>query len=173
MRIGQIVSVTLLSQTSHSLTFRLAALSPPLWCLLPHWLASLTLCSCGANNTNPSVHGSDLVNRKIVGRERWGYHSCQIPGQSGHFVWGKDLALSQPDSHSIPLEWKELKKAEQDLKRYRCCSVQIQSNALFFHYSWNFTCVQCVSWLIRHVHIHYDFSCHRSESNLFVGVLES
>lgn len=42
--------------------------------LLPHWFASLTLCWCVANNTNLSVHGSDLLNRAIVWRDQWGYH---------------------------------------------------------------------------------------------------
>lgn len=40
--------------------------SAGLQCLLARRFASLT-CSCGANNTLPGVHGSNLKNRKIVG----------------------------------------------------------------------------------------------------------
>lgn len=105
-----IFNVTLLF---HSLE---QALSLPLWCLLPHRFASLNLCSCGANNTNPSVHGSNLVNRKIVGREQWGYRSCQIPGQSGHFVWEKDLGFSRLGSHSFPSSERSSRQRNKTLK---------------------------------------------------------
>lgn len=84
-----------------SCSLMLTALSPSLWCLLPQCFASLTIFSCRANHTSPSAHGSDLMNRRIVGRERRGYRSRQIPGQSGHFVWEKDLALSLLGSRSF------------------------------------------------------------------------
>lgn len=45
----------------------LAAFSSASWCLLPQRFASLTFCSCGANNTLPGIRGSNLKNRKIVG----------------------------------------------------------------------------------------------------------
>lgn len=169
---------SVLPSNLHSLTFRWAALSPPLWCLLPHWFASLTLCSCGANNTNPSVHGSDLMNRKIVGRELWGYHSCQIPGQSGHFVWGKDLALSRLGSHSFPLSERSSRqqnKASKDCVAAVCKShnSKISYTYLFFHY-----CSKCFSVYVSRVigpldtfiSIHnppHDFSCRQSENSLF------
>lgn len=43
------------------------ALTAGLWCLLPRHCVSLTFCSCGANNTLPGIHGSNLKRRKVVG----------------------------------------------------------------------------------------------------------
>lgn len=109
-------------------------LSPPPLYLLPYWVASLTLCSCGANNTNPSVHGSDLLNGEIVGRQWWGYHSCQIPGQSGHFVWEKDLALSRLGSHSFPSSERSSRLRNKTSEDF--CNSKVTH--YFFHYFHSF-----------------------------------
>lgn len=164
---------------SHPLTFRLAALHP-LRCLPPHWFASLTLCSCGANHTNPSAHGSDLMNGRIVGRERWGYRSCQIPGQSGHFVWGKDLALPLLGSHSSPLSERRSRQRNRTSKdsvatAWKSCISEVTLHSLIAVEIWHgCLCVRYVSWLIgplsTFILIHnppHDFSCHQSENNLF------
>lgn len=63
------------------------------------------------------------MNRKTIGREGWSYHSCQIPGQSGHFVWGKDLALSR-----LGISRQRNKASENSVAVWKSC------NTLFFHY---------------------------------------
>lgn len=90
----------------------------------PHLFASLTLSSWGANNANPSVHGSEPLKRELVGGEQQGYRSCQIPSQSGHFVWERDLAFnSLAVTHCVPSE-RNLRRQNKVVGEKKKVSVQ-------------------------------------------------
>lgn len=84
------------------------------------------------------MHGSNLVKRKIVGREQWGYRSRQIPRQSGHFVWGKDLGFPRLGRRPLPLterssrQWKRGKTCHSEEILYfslKCTVVTVISPA--------------------------------------------
>ena len=128
------------------------------------------------------------MNRKTVGREQWGYHSCQIPGQSGHFVWEKDLALSRLGSHlSVSLPHPPDPPSERSSRQrnetsresaaavWKCC---YSKATLYFSIMLKFDMVLwvfrglCVLWLIgpldtfRFIHNPpHDFSCQQSQHN--------
>lgn len=122
------------------------------------------------------------MNRKTVGREQWGYHSCQIPGQSGHFVWEKDLALSRLGSHLSPPPSERRSRQRNKTSRESAAAAVWKScyskATLYFSIMLKFDMVLwvfrrlSVLWLIvpldtfRFIHNQpHDCSCQQSEHN--------